>query len=331
MSSATVVQGNAMRALVLEGSRVRLATNHPGPARSSGEAIVRVDLAGICDTDIQLARGYMGFSGVLGHEFVGTVLESETPSLRGRRVVADINAGCGQCADCTERDGHHCERRTVLGIVQRDGALSEFVSMPERCLVPVSDALDDERAVFAEPVAAALHVLDAVSMRELSTAIVVGDGKLGLLIALALRGAGLETLLVGHHASKLAIAERAGCRTVIESQLEPGERAPLVVDATGSASGLARALSLCAPKGTLVLKSTVADRVTIDTTKLVVDEITVVGSRCGDMTRAVVALTRGQLDPRPLIAARYSLDDGERAFEHAQSKGALKVLVQPTR
>jgi threonine dehydrogenase-like Zn-dependent dehydrogenase len=299
--------------------------------RSSGEAIVRVDLAGICDTDIQIARGYMGFSGVLGHEFVGTVLESDTPSLRGRRVVSDINAGCGQCSDCRERDGHHCERRTVLGIVQRDGALSEFVAMPERCLVPVSDALEDDRAVFAEPVAAALHVLDAVSMREVPTAIVVGDGKLGLLIALALRSAGIETLLVGHHANKLAIAADAGCRTVIESQLAPTARAPLVVDATGSAGGLSRAIALCAPRGTLVLKSTVADRVTIDTTKLVVDEITVVGSRCGDMTRAVGALTRNQLDPRPLIAARYSLDDGERAFEHAQAKGALKVLVQPTR
>lgn len=318
-----------MRALVLEGSRVRLDPRRAGPARANGEALVRVELAGICDTDIQLARGYMGFSGVLGHEFVGTVLESDTPSLRGRRVVSDINAGCGACRDCVERNGHHCEQRTVLGIVARDGALSEFVSMPERCLVTVDDALDDERAVFAEPVAAALHVLDAVSLRDVASAVVVGDGKLGLLIALSLQGAGIETLLVGHHNNKLAIAAAAGCRTVIESALDPTVRAPLVVDATGSAMGLARALSLCAPKGTLVLKSTVADRVTIDTTKVVVDEITVVGSRCGDMTRAVVALSRRQIDPTPMIAARYSLDDGERAFEHAASKGALKVLVKP--
>ncbi len=271
----------------------------------------------------------MGFSGVLGHEFVGTVLEARTPSLRGRRVVADINAGCGACADCVERDGHHCERRTVLGIVSRDGALSEYITMPERCLVAVSDALDDDRAVFAEPVAAALHVLDAVSMRDPRSAIVLGDGKLGLLIALSLSGAGIETTVVGHHESKLAIARGAGCRAVLEENLAANERAALVVDATGSAKGLERALALCAPRGTLVLKSTVADRVTIDTTKIVVDEITVVGSRCGDMQRAVTALANATVDPRPLIAARYGLDDAERAFAHAASKGALKVLVKP--
>jgi threonine dehydrogenase-like Zn-dependent dehydrogenase len=318
-----------MRALVLEGSRVRLDRDRSEPRRSEREALVRVDLAGICDTDIQLARGYMGFSGVLGHEFVGTVIDAPTPSLRGRRVVADINAGCGACADCVERDGHHCEARTVLGIVSRDGALGEYITMPERCLVAVSDALEDEQAVFAEPIAAALHVLDAVSMRDPRTAIVVGDGKLGLLIALSLRGAGIETLVVGHHANKLAIAERAGCAVTLEAALDPGMRAPLVVDATGSATGLSRALALCSARGTLVLKSTVADRVTIDTTKLVVDEITLVGSRCGDMTRAVTALANGSVDPRALIEARYSLDDGERAFERAASKGALKVLVKP--
>ncbi len=275
----------------------------------------------------------MGYSGVLGHEFVGTVIESETPSLRGRRVVADINASCGACEDCLERDGHHCAARTVLGILARDGALADRVAIPERRLVPVSDALDDQRAVFAEPVAAALHVLDANSFSVPSRAIVVGDGKLGLLIALALRGAGVETLVVGHHERKLAIARAVDCRTALESSLDDRStralRAPLVVDATGSATGLARALSLTAPRGTLVLKTTVAEAVSIDTARVVVDEINIVGSRCGDMSRAVTMLENGNVDPTPLIEARYSLDEADRAFEHAQRKGALKVLVAP--
>ncbi|MBL8681743.1 MAG: alcohol dehydrogenase catalytic domain-containing protein [Myxococcales bacterium] len=322
-----------MRALVLDKQTVTLDRERAAPERRSGEAIVRVDLAGICDTDIQLARGYMGYSGVIGHEFVGTVLECDTPSLRGRRVVADINAGCGACDDCLARDGHHCASRSVLGILARDGALAERLAIPERCLVALGDGLADERAVFAEPVAAALHVLDALSLSVPANAIVVGDGKLGLLIALSLRGAGVDTMVIGHHERKLAIARNAGCRAALESSLDEHAtralRAPLTVDATGSSSGLARALSLTAPRGTLVLKSTVAEAVTIDTARLVVDEITVVGSRCGDMTRAVTMLANGRIDPTPLIEARYSLDEGERAFDHARSKGSLKVLVAP--
>lgn len=319
-----------MRALVLEGSTIKLDRAHAEPRRAQGEALVRVDLAGICDTDIQLARGYMGYSGVIGHEFVGTVLACDEPSLRGRRVVADINAGCGACEDCVERDGHHCASRTVLGILARDGALADRLVMPARTLVPVSDAVSDERAVFAEPVAAALHVLDARGSGAAGQrAIVVGDGKLGLLIALSLQGAGVRTTVVGHHERKLAIARAAGCEGAVEAELDPSLRAPLVVDATGSSNGLARALALCAPRGTLVLKSTVADPVVIDTTRVVVDEITVVGSRCGDMRRAMDALASGAIDPTPLIAARYSLEEGERAFAHAASKGVLKVLVEP--
>lgn len=319
-----------MRALVLTGSTVKLDRAHAEPRRAKGEALVRVDLAGICDTDIQLARGYMGYSGVIGHEFVGTVLECDEPAMIGQRVVADINAGCGACEDCLARDGHHCEARTVLGILARDGALAERLVMPTRTLVAVSDAVSDERAVFAEPVAAALHVLDARAARESDTrAIVVGDGKLGLLIALSLRGAGVPTLVVGHHERKLAIARDAGCDAALEADVPPSLRAPLVVDATGSSKGLARALALCAPRGTLVLKSTVADPVVIDTTRVVVDEITIVGSRCGDMRRAMTALGSGAIDPTPLIAARYALEDGERAFAHAASKGALKVLIEP--
>jgi alcohol dehydrogenase len=319
-----------MRALVLEGSRLSLDRSRAEPTRAAGEALIRVDLAGICDTDLQLARGYMGFRGTIGHEFVGTVLESDTPSLRGRRVVADINAGCGVCDDCVQRDGHHCAKRSVLGILARDGAMADLLTMPERCLLSVDTSLSDERAVFAEPVAAALHVLDAVSVSTPSHAIVVGDGKLGLLIGLALRGAGIKTQVVGRHPRKLAIAERAGCSVVLESSLgERPARAPLVVDAAGSSSGLARALSLTAPRGTLVMKSTVAEPVALDAARVVVDEISLVGSRCGDLSRALMMLSNGSIDPTPLIEARYSLDDAERAFAHASTKGALKILLAP--
>jgi threonine dehydrogenase-like Zn-dependent dehydrogenase len=320
-----------MRALRLDGpSGVRLESSHPTPARREGEARVRVTLAGICDTDLQLARGYMSHRGVLGHEFVGTVLEADAPGLRGRRVVADINAGCGRCKDCLARDGHHCAERTVLGIVARDGALAEELTIPARCLVEVPDHVDDERAVFAEPIAAALHVLDALPTRTSPRALVLGDGKLGLLIALALRGAGVVTTVVGRHARKLEVARAAGCEVHLDAEAPAGlGKFALVVEATGSPLGLHAALARTAPRGTLVLKSTVADPVTIDAARLVVDEIALVGSRCGDIRRAIDAVASGAIDPRPLIEARYPLAHGEEAFAHASRRGALKILVQP--
>jgi len=319
-----------MRALV-NGDPPRLVCDRPRPERRQGEARVRVRLAGICDTDLQLARGYMGYRGVLGHEFVGEVIESDAAKI-GTRVVADINAGCGRCVDCLERDGHHCEQRTVLGIVARDGALAEELVIPERCLVAVPDSVSDDRAVFAEPIAAALHVLDVLPKSADGRAIVLGDGKLGLLIARSLRGAGVDVLLVGHHEAKLALAKNVGARVKLEGEIDIARDAgPFVVEATGTPGGLSLALALTRPRGTLVLKTTVAGKTEADLSPIVVNELAVLGSRCGDMKRAVEALAHDAIDPTPLVAARYPLDRVEDAMKHAASKGTLKVLVDVTR
>jgi threonine dehydrogenase-like Zn-dependent dehydrogenase len=282
-------------------------------------------LSGVCDTDLQLARGYLGFSGVLGHELVGEVLDADDRSWLGRRVVADINAGCGQCPECTARGGHHCARRTVLGIVGRDGAFAEELALPERCLVAVPDDVPDERAVFAEPLAAALHVLDEAPVGPV---VVLGDGKLGQLVARAVLSAGLPTIVVGHHAEKLALAAAAGAQTLLEADVAELGRVPTVVDATGSAAGITRALSLVAPRGLLVLKTTVAGAIELDLAPVVIDEIRVVGSRCGDLARAIDVLRAGKLDPTPLIAARYPLARADQALRHAAERGTLKVLIE---
>ena len=318
-----------MLALLLDGSKAapRVADDHPTPTRPPGEALVRMRRVGVCDTDLQLARGYMGFAGVPGHEFVGEVIEADDVAWHGRRVVADINAGCGRCDECRTRGGHHCAARSVLGILARDGAMAETLTVPERCLVAVPDALGDDEAVFAEPLAAALHVLDEIEDPS-EGAVVLGDGKLGLLIALALRSADVPTTVVGHHETKLALAAATGAHAVLERELGDSLRgSAFVVEATGSEAGLTRALSLVRPRGTLVLKTTVADPLTVDTSPIVIHELRVVGSRCGDLARAIDALANERVDPRPLVAARYPLARADQALAHAATPGTLKVLI----
>lgn len=321
-----------MRALVLDSqaspARVRLRRDHPEPEPGPGEALVHLRLAGVCATDLELVRGYAGFSGVLGHEFVGRV-DADDDELGGRRVVADINLGCGRCEDCRLGDGHHCATRQVLGIRGHDGAFAERLVVPRDRLRTVPEALDDELAVFAEPLAAGLHVLDEIDARD-EQVTVLGDGKLGLLTALALRGAGLAVRVVGHHEAKLALAAAAGAETALEPELGPGDRrsAALVVEATGSAGGLSRALELARPRATVVLKSTVARPLAVDFSPVVVHELRLIGSRCGDMSQALELLAAGRVDPRPLIAARYELDAGERALARAAEPGVLKVLIR---
>ncbi len=330
-----VLRCPAMLALLFDGAAApRLVADRAEPARGLGEALVGVRLAGVCDTDLQLLRGYMGFRGVPGHEFVGEVLACDDARWRGRRVVADINAGCGACDDCARGRGHHCAGRTVLGIAGRDGALAERLAVPERCLVEVPDTLSDEHAVFAEPLAAALHVLDELDglggAAGRGPAVVLGDGKLGLLCALALRAAGVPVLLVGRHEAKLAHAARAGAEVVLEPALASRRldaSAALVVEATGSAGGLALALQLARPRATVVLKTTVAGPLQIDLAPVVINELRLVGSRCGDLARAVDVLARGEVDPTPLVAARYPLARAPEALARAGERGVLKVLV----
>ncbi|HEY6879393.1 MAG TPA: alcohol dehydrogenase catalytic domain-containing protein [Polyangiales bacterium] len=303
----------------------RLDPSHAEPVRTPGEVLLGLRLAGICDTDLQLARGYMGYRGVLGHEFVAEVLDADDTSLRGRRVVADINASCLACSECRRGQPHHCLARTVLGIVGRDGALAERFLVPAHTLVPVPDEVSDERAVFAEPLAAALHVLEDLPQDE-GPCVVLGDGKLGLLIARAVAQSGRRTVVVGHHPGKLALARQGGAVGVLESELDASLcGVPAVIEATGSARGLSRALSMLRARGTLILKTTVAGASEVDLSPVVINELRVIGSRCGDMARAVDALRT--LDPTPLIAARYPLADAEQAFAHAATRGTLKVLV----
>jgi threonine dehydrogenase-like Zn-dependent dehydrogenase len=315
-----------MRALLCD-AEPRLVRDHTEPRRAPGEALIAVRVAGICDTDLQLARGYMGFRGVLGHEFVGDVVESSDPALRGRRVVADINAGCGVCLECRARGGHHCAERSVLGILRRDGAIADRLVMPERCLVPVPDAVDDDAAVFAEPLAAALHAIDEIPVGAVPV-VVLGDGKLGQLVARASLSTGKRTIVIGHHEDKLALARAAGAEAVLERDVGSELRGvPAVVEATGSTTGLALALSLVRPRGSVILKTTVAGATSVDLSPVVINELRLVGSRCGSLERAIEALLRGRADPTPLIAARYPLDRAEEAMRHAAQRGTLKVLV----
>jgi 2-desacetyl-2-hydroxyethyl bacteriochlorophyllide A dehydrogenase len=320
-----------MRALVLEADgQPRFVEDHLEPIVGEGEALVHVRQAGICDTDLQLLAGYShGFHGVLGHEFVG-IVDAGDPELGGARVVADINVGCRVCPACMQGDEHHCRARTTLGIRARAGVFAQRVAIPRRNLVRVPDHVDDDLAVFAEPLAAALHVLDELPAREQSEHIdVIGDGKLGLLIALCLHAAGREVRVIGHHLDKLGLARSVGISTVLEQQLDADERSrsTFVVEASGHPSGLARALWLARARGTVILKTTSAAPLSLDLTKIVVDELRVVGSRCGDLHEAIALLEAGSLDPRSLIAARYPFAEAMVALEHAARRGVLKVLL----
>ena len=289
-------------------------------------ARVRVHLAGVCNTDLELVKGYMGFQGVLGHEFVGSVVDGPN-NWRGKRVVGEINFACGQCENCARDLGRHCPTRRVMGIQEADGALAEFVNVPVANLHAVPDALPDERAVFAEPLAAAFEIPEQVSIEPGMRCLVLGDGKLGLLASqvLALKGAKVE--VVGHHPDKLALLSRRGIEARLESDFRPGLW-DLVVEATGTARGFELALGCTRPRGTLVLKSTVAEHPPVDLAPLVIHEIQVVGSRCGPFAPALDALTRDVIDVTSLIHERVPLSRADLALKKAGERGALKVLVE---
>ena len=321
---ATALHCRRVKALRLDPT-LCLADVRP-PERGPGEARVRVRVAGICSTDLEIARGYMGFRGTLGHELVGEVLEADRDSLVGRRVTAEINLGCGRCAACARGLARHCPERTVLGIVGKDGCLAEEVTVPVGNLRTLPDTLADELAVFTEPVAACFEILEQLRVEPGARVAVLGDGKLGLLAALVLDVAGADVELVGKHARKRAIVERRGLRTRAPSEVQPAAY-DVVVEATGAAEGFALATRAVRPRGTVVLKSTFHGATTFDAAKLVIDEITVVGSRCGPFAPAIRALDARRIDPAPLVDARYPLAEAMRAFEHAAQVGVLKILV----
>ena len=298
--------------------------------KPNGEVLVRVLLSGICNTDLEIARGYAGFAGTIGHEFVGTVEDGGDPSIIGQRVVGEINAGCGRCELCRSGDSRHCATRTVLGIVGRDGAHAEYLRLPQINLTQVPDQIPDEHAVFTEPLAAACGILERVSISKSDRVAVIGDGKLGLLCAQVAALTGAQTVSIGKHSSKLKIVARRGIETMTVKQATKRKKQfDVVIEASGSASGFALALDLLRPRGQLVLKSTFHGTTELDAARIVVDEISIVGSRCGRFSPAIDLLKRRAIDVDSLISEEYPLSDGVHAMSRAAAKGVLKVLLRP--
>jgi alcohol dehydrogenase len=316
-----------MRAVHLQKGRVSVR-RMPLPRRADGFARIRLLCAGICNTDLELQRGYYGFAGTPGHEFVGEVVEADDPRLLGRRVVGEINLACGKCDWCRRSMGRHCPKRSVLGIVKHPGAFREFLTLPERNLHVVPDSIPAEQAVFIEPLAAACEILDQVQMPCGSPVAVLGDGKLGLLIAQVLNAYGFRVHQFGRHREKLRIAARAGVQTELARKRLPTAAYDWVVDATGSAQGLEHAVAMTRPRGTIIMKSTVHGAVPLNTAPVIVNEVTLVGSRCGRFEPALELLRLGTINVSDMISERLPLEKARRAFELAGSKGVLKVLLE---
>ena len=337
-----------MQALYWDGHELSLNLSYPTPQTSKIEdreskivgatggrpesandqvALIKVHLAGICSTDLQIFKGYMDFRGVPGHEFVGSVVEGPLELIK-KRVVGEINFACGRCDYCARGLGRHCPSRSVMGILGADGAFAEFVSVPVPNLHVVSESVSDEEAVFTEPLAAAFEILEQVQLNPGDEVLVLGDGKLSFLCAQVLRLASANVALVGKHPDKLKLIKRSGVRTMLLSDWKP-KQFDVVVEATGSPSGLQLAMSAVRPRGTLVLKTTIAGEHKVSLAPLVINEITVVGSRCGPFAPALDALPGKSVSVTPLIEKIYPLSEGIEAVAHAGKPGARKILLRP--
>ena len=307
--------------------KLEFVTDFPKPKPGKDEALIKVLMAGICNTDIEITRGYSGFHGILGHEFVGIVEEvnSDDKSLLGKRVVGEINIGCGDCEFCRQDLARHCKNIHVLGIINKDGCMAEYLTLPVENLLVVPDSISDECATFCEPLAAGMEILEQVHIKPMDKICILGDGKLGLLIDFALHGVQADITHVGKHKSKLDIVKNYCLRTMLIDELTD-QSFDIVVEATGSVNGLETSLKIVRPRGTVILKSTVAANKEIDLTPVVVNEITIVGSRCGRFQPALNALKKG-LALTPLISKIYPFEEMLAAFDHACKKGTLKILL----
>ncbi len=317
-----------MKALVVDQTArdVRLE-DRDEPTAGAGEALVRVRMAGICGTDLEIVQGYMDFSGVLGHEFVGRVESCESdPSWVGKRVVGELNCACGECRRCRRGLPRHCEARSVIGIAGRDGAIASHVVVPVANLHEVPADVGDEHAVFTEPVAAALEVLEQVDISPSHEVLLMGDGRLGQLVGQVLLLTGCDLTVTGKHEAKLALLRRRGARTVEAGELPEG-RYDVVVEATGKPDGPARAVAACRPRGTVVLKTTAHAGGGVPVVPVVVNELTVVGSRCGAFAPALRLLQRGAVEVTHLISGIYPLTRAREAFAYARGREVLKVLI----
>jgi len=332
----TEKHGRSMKAVVFENQKISIE-DVPIPVLSKNEVLVKIILAGICATDVALLRGYHNFAGIPGHEFTGVVHSApDQPDLEGCRVVADINCGCGKCYVCRNGDHRHCDSRTVIGIRGRNGVFAEFCAIPVANLYVVPNIIKDNEAVFAEPLAAALEITRQFEVSEKSRVAVLGDGKMGLLCALVLRQLTSNLVLIGRHPEKLAIAGGKGVHTIYRSRNGPDETSAgqakefdLVVEATGSPDGINEAIALVRPKGTVVIKTTSFEKSVIDLARVVVSELNLIGSRCGDIQLALDYMKEKMINLHPLIESVYPLQGFEKAFLHAMKKGSRKILIRP--
>jgi threonine dehydrogenase-like Zn-dependent dehydrogenase len=316
-----------MKALYFDGTKIALRDDYPEP--KSGEALVKVKLAGICGTDLEMIRGYMSYDGVLGHEFVGVVEKSDNPNLVGKRVVGEINAGCGKCNYCTTGLERHCPNRTVLGILKRDGAFAEYLVLPEKNLHVIPDSISDRQAVFVEPLAAAFEINEQLRIEPNQKIAIIGDGRLAQLIARVLRLNNSHITCFGRHQNKLQMLQKIGIDTKTQITSADERQFDIVVEATGRESGFSDTMRLVKPRGVIVLKSTMASKNKLDFAPAIINEITIVGSRCGPFRPAINALASGLVLVDDLISAVYPISDYQKAFEEAAKSENLKILLEP--
>ncbi len=320
-----------MRALVFN-NKLELKQNFEKPTPKENEALIKVKLVGICNTDYEITKGYMGYNGILGHEFVGVVEEinGEDKSLLGKRVVGEINLGCKNCDYCAKDLERHCPNRQTLGIFNKDGCFADYVTLPLSNLLEVNEKINDETAVFVEPLAAALEILEQLHIKPYEKVCVLGDGKLGLITALALNASNVDVTLVGKHQNKLDIAKEQNVKTMLLENLkqEDNKSFDVVVEATGRVSGFETSLNLVKPRGVLVLKSTIATGKELNLAPIVIDEITVLGSRCGQFSPALRLMEKNVIDFSKLISAKLSFDDAILGFEKNKEKNTIKILLE---
>jgi threonine dehydrogenase-like Zn-dependent dehydrogenase len=315
-----------MRALFFD-KELKYRDDLTAPRPRNDEALIKVTCAGICNTDLEIIKGYMGFKGIPGHEFVGIVEECGNKELVGKRVVGEINIGCGRCNYCRSGLQNHCPERSVLGILNREGAFADHIVLPVDNLHVIPDSVSDEEAVFVEPLAAGFEILQQVDIGTSDRVCLIGDGKLGLLIAQVLSLTGCDLTVVGNHRSKLLILGELGIRTELSSEFT-GKDMDMVIECSGSGSGMETALKTVRPRGKIIIKTTIAERGHIDLNRVVINELSLIGSRCGPFPEAINAIGSGKVKLSPLISAEYSIVEGVRAFAHASERGALKVILK---
>ena len=315
-----------MNALWLENNKIDM--REVPQTRKPNEALIKIRKAGICSTDLELVKGYYPYTGIIGHEFVGDIIEADDPSWVGQRVVGEINAVCNECEQCRNGRPTHCEHRTVLGIVNRNGTFAEYTSLPIANLHRVPAAVPDEMAVFTEPLAAALEIQDQIQVKPTDRVLLVGAGRLGQLIAQTLALTGCNLHVVARHAYQQNLLKQRAIKIIAEEDVQRW-RWDIVVEATGSPSGFSLARHAIRPRGTLVLKSTYKGEMSVNFSSIVVDEINLIGSRCGPCEPALRLMESKQVDPTVLIDSEFTLENALKAFEHAAETGVLKVLVRP--